>query len=544
MTRVLANRTALAGIVRAGRESRSHSARRWHWAALLLGVVYLSLLATQLGAIVGATYLDADTASGPVIAQLFGSAGPHASIVLGTFGWYSTLLFDLGTGWLPFHREIWEGAPYAMVLGAAALTAWSVWQVAGRWAAALSAVLMICVGPHTLHLLLSTTEHAPDWFCLALLGGYLVLLERGLARRPGLVVVSTVLVGVVVGVNAASDVLVAIAGLVPFVLALLACWVSGRGQHSVRAAQIGIVMLVVSGISWAITRSVMSDLHVGPMLGSKTGLLAARDQVASNFKLWWQSIAVLGNGDFFGRKLSFTSGLAVICAALSIGAVVLIPRIGWRKLRLGTGPVHAHGLAFIVFWCSSAIMLTAAFLVSATPVDIQADRYLVGLIYAAAAVIPVAAAGRPFTERAAAIGTVLFALAATISMAHGTTAQKSAAALSESTVNRVARIAERSGLRVGYAGYWDAAPITWSTSVRIRVYPVQTCSGHLCRFYLHYISSWYSPRPRIATFLLTDAAVPLVPVPPGNLGPPSAVYNLGQITMYVYPYDLASRISS
>ena len=148
------------------------------WAALPLGVIYLILLAHQLDAAIRATNLDADAASGPVIGELFGAAPAHANVVLGEFGWYATLLFDLATKWLPAHRQIWVATPYAMALAGAGLAAWSVWQVAGRWAAGLTAVLLVCASPATLRLDLSTTQHAPAWFCLALLGAFVVWLER------------------------------------------------------------------------------------------------------------------------------------------------------------------------------------------------------------------------------------------------------------------------------------------------------------------------------------------------------------------------------
>ena len=98
----------------------------WRWAALALGVLYLVLLAASLGAVIATTNLDADAVSAPVIGELFGSAGPHASVVLGTFGWYSTLLFELATKWLPAHREVWEVGPFVMAVGGAALVAVSV----------------------------------------------------------------------------------------------------------------------------------------------------------------------------------------------------------------------------------------------------------------------------------------------------------------------------------------------------------------------------------------------------------------------------------
>jgi hypothetical protein len=223
--------------------------------------------------------------------------------------------------------------------------------------------------------------------------------------------------------------------------------------------------------------------------------------------------------------------------------------LGWRKLRITAGGIktqpHAGGLALIVFWCSSAVLLSSAFLLSSSPVDINADRYLVGLVYAAAAVIPVVASGRIFTEAIAVCGTFIFALAGTISLSQGTSTENPNHFPSDAVANQIARIAIKEHVKIGYAGYWDAAPITWATHMRVQVNPVYACAGsaHLCPFGLHYISSWYTPRANVRSFLLTDPTLPFVPAPTADLGPPSASYHVGQITMYVYPYDLATRIS-
>jgi hypothetical protein len=526
---------------------------RWRWAALPFGALYLVLLAAQFRGIVTATYLDADAVSAPVIGQLFGDAPAHANVVLGEFGWYSTLLFDLATKWLPFHRQIWEGAPYLMALAGAGLAAWSVWQVAGRWAAGLTAALLICAAPDTLHLLLSTTQHGPDWFCCALLAAFLVAIEtRASTIRAPVVISLSLLVGAIVGVNAASDLLLAIAGLVPFVLALLVACALDRGPHRVRKLQIAGGMLVVTGVFWVLTLALMSGLNVAPQPGLDTTKLAAGSQVASNFRLWWQSIAVLGNGDFFGQDLSVASGLAVVCAALSLTAVGFMARAGWRALsasRVTAGPpapMQAARLPFLVFWCSSAALLTGAFLISAQPIDIHADRYLVGVIYAAAAVIPAIAVGRSLSEAAALAGTCVVALGGVVSLARGIETRNPGHFPSVTTANRIAQIAAGQHIEFGYAGYWDAAPITWASHLRVQVYPVSVCDSgaHLCHFDLHYISSWYTPRPGIRSFLLVDPELPLISAPTPDLGPPVAVYHVGRISMYVYPYDLAGRLAT
>jgi hypothetical protein len=556
--------------------------RNWRWAAVPFGLLYLILLALRFRGIVTAANLDADAASAPVIGQLFGSAPASAHVVLGEFGWYATLLFELGTKWLPGHRHVWEVAPYAMALAGAGLTAWAAWQAAGAFAASLTAVLLVCAAPSTLHLLLSMTQHAPDWFCLALLAAFLVLLERrATTLRWRVLVPASLAVGLVVGVNAASDPLLVICGLVPFALALVAARVLSGGPDAARASRVAAGMLLVAGLTWAGTAIAMSALHVGPEPGLQTTALASAGKLASNFRLWWQSVAVLGNGDFFGRQLTFTSGLAVVCAVLSIAAVVLLPRIGYSELRarwrrprwpdadaqpgppepaddlpevrrgrrlptVAGGSQHAPAwLAFVVFWCSSAVLLTAAFLLSAVPVDVHADRYLVGLIYAAAAVVPAVAARRTATQLAAVTGTCLIALAGVISLAQGTVARNTEGFPPTGLAKRVAAIAAANHLTVGYAGYWDAAPITWAGHFRTNVYPVSVCDrgAHLCPFDLHYISSWYTPRPGAGSFLLADPRLRLVTAPTPDLGRPAAVYRVGRLTMYVYRYDIASRFA-
>src|SRR5438876_8016195 len=72
-------------------------------AALLLA--WVGLLLASFGAIVGVIYSNADIVSAPVIGELYGNAPDSARVVLGFLPWYTTLWFELATGWLPFHRE-------------------------------------------------------------------------------------------------------------------------------------------------------------------------------------------------------------------------------------------------------------------------------------------------------------------------------------------------------------------------------------------------------------------------------------------------------
>lgn len=521
--------------------------RQWPWAAVPFGLLYLIRLAAHLHAVISTAYLDADTASAPVIGQLFSSGGPHAHVYLGTFDWYSTLLFELGTKWLPLHREIWELAPYAMALGSAAAIGWAVWRVAGAGAASLTVVLLVCASPRTLHLLLSTTEHGPDWFCLALLSFVIVFAAERQDRlaRP-ITVLAILLVGLIVGVNAASDPLVVIGGLGPLIVATATAHALVRTRESLRIVQLSLGTLVATGVVWLITAVVMAQYDVTRCVcGSGANQFARIDHVGKQFALWWQSVVNLSNGWFSGARLTLSSLLMLICAVLSLTAVALLPRIAWSEVRLHLAQVAgvqypAARLAFIVYWTVSAAFLTVAFLVSAAPVDLTADRYLVGVIYAAAAVVPAVLVRRRASHAVAVAATIIFALTATISIGKRTADQPTLP--SDATAKAVERIATQNHVSVGYTGYWDAAPITWATHFRVRAYPVRECGQSLCRFYQHMISSWYVPRAGIGSFLLSDPTLPAAVSPSSALGAPSAVYRIGRLTMYIYSYDLASKV--
>jgi hypothetical protein len=203
----------------------------------------------------------------------------------------------------------------------------------------------------------------------------------------------------------------------------------------------------------------------------------------------------------------------------------------------------------LVFWASSAALLSAAFIFSSEPANIYSNRYLVGLTYAVAVIIPIVLSGRVLTEALAVAGTFLVALSGTIQMGQGTvlTLADAPGMPSDAVMSRVAQIATQQHLSVGYAGYWDAAPITWATHARVHVYPVWPCQldpRALCDFFVHTISSWYVPRPNLRTFVLVDPSCWCLATRPPELGPPVATYHIAEMTMYVYPYDVALEMHS
>src|SRR5437660_441286 len=91
---------------------------------------------------------------------------------------------------------------------------------------------------------------------------FLVLLERRAATlRLGVLIPFSLIVALVVGVNAASDPLLVIAGLVPFVLAITTSHLLARGPHSARAIVVAAGTLAGVALAWAGTAIAMSALH-------------------------------------------------------------------------------------------------------------------------------------------------------------------------------------------------------------------------------------------------------------------------------------------
>ena len=315
----------------------------------------------------------------------------------------------------------------------------------------------------------------------------------------------------------------------------------------------------MAGICDELTHAYMRKENVLTPPQALHNAFASAEALSSNFKLWWQSLMVLGNGNFFGERLGFSSGLQLLCAVLTLVALVLVARFAWRELvafaprieRVGEMP--SLRIAWCTFWLSSAALLSASFIFSSNPIDINSSRYLVGAIYAVAALLAllatrvgvashdgVTASGSVLARIAVTAGATIFALSGLVSLLNNE--ELATGNPSYSLYNQVAQVAAEEHLAVGYADYWDAAPIVWSTHFHLRAYPVQDCAPNLCWSPLHMITSWYAPRQHTHTFLLNNSAEPIPAAPMPNLGKPSAVHQIGTITMYVYPYDIASRM--
>ncbi len=536
-----------------GRTAVLHQSRRavrisadlWRWSFLPLCLLYIVLVGVHLSHIITNVYGNADASSAPVLGEFYASRA-GSNVIMANLPWFSTLIFELSTKWLPAHRQIWEIGPYLVGLMSIVLMAWTAWRVAGRWAATLTAAVLLCAGPPVLEMMLWLNDHATTWYSLALLAAFLVLIaERGATIQWLPLTILTLIVGVIVGINAASDKELLIAGLLPLLFASVATWVLSPNARTVKVMWLSLALAAVIGVSAVSTTSIMHS--AGVFLAYYELKFASLESVSTNIKAWWQSIALIGNGDFFNSAITLTTILNLACAALSIGVVLLIPRYAWRYIRgrRSSDQVIDERLSvYIMFWAVSIVCISAGFILSSAPAGVETTRYLVGIVYAVAAMLPLLAREGVAARAAVVAGTFVFLLTSVIALDDSAAAKAPPAqGPSPQVAKAVAQTAERLGITRGYALYWDAAPITWRANFRIQVSPLVGCAGTptgVCPGPFNYLESWYSARPE-RTFLLTDSSGPGW-TPPKTLRHAAATYRFGTVTMHVYNYDIVTSL--
>ncbi|MGO9961374.1 MAG: hypothetical protein ACLP50_36275 [Solirubrobacteraceae bacterium] len=548
-----------------GRDARLDAGRwrqagdAWRWAPLACAVFYVVVLLATLRSLVASIYLNADIAAAPDIGQLVSRAPHFAEIVLGNAPWYTALWFEQLTAGLPGHRTLWELAPWILTLIGIALVAWAAAQIAGRWAGAVIGLSCGCAGATLLPLQFGWAIHAVAYVHICVLGAFVVPLALRSGRIGGWPshVVLAAVVAVVTGLGMASDKLVIVGGLAPFVIAGAVLWylvpseVAQRVLWSVLGVAVGAC--VVAELATSAAHS--ADIVPAPFPIS----FAALGELPGHLADLVGSLVILANGDFSGDALSLTGVLALLCAgaaATGIYAALRSGRVFVRDLAArgrypdsGASPRAAARSAFLAFWVATAVLVSAAFALSSVPKGLLSSRYVVTVGYAVVVIVVVSVASSAAAWRSilVAAGSSAIILAAGVSLAQRQI-ENTAYAPTQAVATRLARFAAREHLTIGYAGYWDASPLTWELDARLRVYPVIQCGPTLCPFPYHKINTWYLPRPLARTFFLVDSrlisenAYGAITTVPSSWGPPEQVAHIGQLTVYVYPYNLAGKL--
>jgi hypothetical protein len=500
---------------------------RWLiWLPLLFAAAYMLVLAGTLGSLVRALYSSADVAAAPYIGQLVAVAPTGAEVTLGHVAWYEVLWVEWLTRDWPVHRQLWEVGPWVVSLAGVGLVAWASAKAAGRFAAMIVAVALGCAGAGLISYQFAAAIHAITWVHVCVLGAFLVLVADRERVHPFL----WAAVAAVTTVGVASDALLVVAGVVPFVLAAPAL---GFGVF-VRSA-------LLAGVSVAGGRAIgaaMGQEHVHAQAFPID--FGGWHRLGPNVRIFGDSLLYLFNGVGPGSPIDARSLLGIACTLVLAAAALFA---AWSVLRpAASGRLRS---VHVRYWALVAGLLTAAFVGTNVPIDRFSARYLLGVAYAIAVLAAVGAAERGSLSRAlVTCGACVMVSGSIVAIAASDVQRLSRSYPSPALAISLLDFARKERVRDGYAGYWDAAPLTWETNGRVRVYPIERCpdGARICPFPYNRISSWYGRRAAERTFLVLDPAQPVGLLRDlALLGLPDRRTRVGRLTVYVYTYDIASR---
>ncbi|HEY4811288.1 MAG TPA: hypothetical protein VIH71_09550 [Solirubrobacteraceae bacterium] len=545
--------TGNAAGVRWAAFTRGVSAPAIAWAIpLLIAAVYVIVFLIKLSHNLTALGWESDYSSTFLQAETLAKVGSGGETVMASAGQWVPLWFGLLTARLPLHRELWTITPTLLFIASALTVGWSVSKVADRRAAVLAVLIGVIASPLALAFFMAEA-HNTVYPCTALLGAYLVWLARGEQRRRLVTVAVPPLLGVVIGTCMASDLLVVATATVPLgVTALLVFIRRDRlDRHAKRVWLSALTTIAVAVPIAKLTTYVMSSLHFltlpAPIKFASLSELPQRGQ------LLFKGLKALFNG-YLGperpgtlhTELGIASDVVMsvaLIALLGVGAFTTVRFVasGLRK-RNGQAATEFARSLHVIYWVVSAVSVCGAYWIAGEGSTTTHESYYGTAIFSVAAVIPLLLATRAAARWLIAGCMSLFFTASLVGLSNNYIGL--AAGLEHSSA-AITKIAQAFHVKYGYGTWLDASALTWETHERVIVRPVVVCEYGggvgLCPGFQDLVTSWYIPQQRHTFLLIEDNGVGLGSLPEG-LGKPLAAYRVDSMSMYIYPYDIASRL--
>ena len=232
--------------------------------ALPLGIAAasLGLLLANLRGVVSVLYLNADTASAPVIASLADAAPRGRVVTLGNYPSYETIWLLRATLGLPEHRALWEAAPVVWTAVALLALVVAAWALFGRLVALLTAAILICLTPSQQAVFFTLDTHGPLLVHACVLVGVLLWLS-GRHEPPGWPLLGALALGLAAFTAAAvaSDRLSIVACLVPFLSAACVGAVRFGGPAERRVACFAVATTALSLAGGWLAGEAMRESH-------------------------------------------------------------------------------------------------------------------------------------------------------------------------------------------------------------------------------------------------------------------------------------------
>lgn len=493
---------------------------------------------------------DADYSAYFVMFETFARTGPAGHTVISSSGQWVTLWFGMLTAKLPLHRELWSIAPTLALVATALVVGWSVAQISIRRVAILSVLICVVASPPALSFFMAMGAHNTAYISTALAGAYLIHLTRDHGRLVTLAVPPVA--GIMIGVCLASDLLLAATAVIPLALTAILAGLA-RDRRSRIVALSALASVAVAIVVSKITTATMHSL--GFLTLPAPEKLAPSAELPERARLLFKGLETLFNGALGATtpdSLHSTVGIvsdfvmsAALVALLASGIYALVTFIRSSFVKTSAlAPMQLARTLHVIYWVTSAATACGAFWLAAETgggTDLHSSYYAT-VIFSVAAVVPLLLSSGSVARWLILTGAAIFFASGLIRL-NGTFLDFGGNYAS--TAPAIERTAKAAHVTYGYAGYSEAPSLTWHTSGAVTVRPLMECQNPagvgLCPFYMASVPSWYVPRQR-RTFLLVNSEEAWVSRLPSGLGKPLAVHRFGPVGMYIYPYDIASRL--
>jgi uncharacterized membrane protein SirB2 len=508
-------------------------------------VAYLVALLLNARGVLDSVYAHADASAPLVMAELLPDAPSNLEVVLGDYSWIEALWILRGTAWLPSHYAVWQLLPFLSWFGIVALAAGSVRLVASRTSALLTAAVLICVGYGARLVVWTLNFHGLVMLHTALLAFWLTWLAtrpQWLRRRRSWVV--AIALGLVTAAGVQDQMLLAV-GVLPF-LVTGALW-SWRVADWRPVALIGVTVVIAVG-GGAFLHHLATE--AGIIRDEREFVFTPGGQLLDHVGIMIGALGELVSGKSLGNLVSAVSVVALLGMLLAVLVTVVIAWQGYRTARTlaeRDTPALAPADLVLVFWATVILATFGSWMLSGFVADVTDVRYLGSLWIGLAVGLGLLAQrrGAMVWAQAAVAGMCLYA---TIGVLHQIKPTSHSNFPLPRAAAAVRSFALAHGAKIGYAGNWDAFPLTWHTRFAVTLTPLQSCYDPAdptinCPPPQHRISSWYHERPHSPrSFLVLDTSQPQNPVLDPRYGKPLAGTTYGTMQVYVFKYDIARDV--
>ncbi len=531
------------------------------WLPVLLGVLYVAAILTHLRTILDSVWLSSDSDIDGVLAHMSMHAPPGTLLTTGDYPHYETMAFTLLTRSWPLYRVLWVLAPPFFAAVGMAAVLWSTLRAFGRWPAAIVGSALVCFGGGGVAALLAgglatvfaLDAHANTLISAALVGAALVWVVprvAGLTTRQ--LVIAALVIGVVGGLPLAGDSLYLAWGLAPLlVVTTLAAW-RGPEDGAGRVLLFGLGTLAATLLTSLTFAAIMRAQGIRGFSPSYHSFLTFTTPAGliKNFGTLLRALPSLTAGDFYGSTVTSRSELEIMSAALLFAALVAVIWSVRRRVAnslpraAGGGDVVGARFVHTTFWITVLAAGLLVFMVGSPNPWTTDGRYLLGPYVAVAALLPLMLERGLGWKLIVTAGVSLFAFSALYQFSTGIK-EMAQGYETAGTARAVASFAKQEHVAVGYGYYWNSIDLMWESDFKVDVYPIQRCKTDrhaLCTFSEISMSNWDKPHGSVRSMLVINPKARQVRRVEAAFGAPLAETRAGNLLLYVYPYDIATKL--